>query len=207
MDVCLLASPNAEELGRTPGRRKLGSFSRPRFLSSSSEWEKLFYPRSEVLHLPSPPRCPEGVRPERQGSRTRRSPSVSVGNLLPPPPQPPGLGGGGASRRRPLPRPTASQRLPGPSGGAEQRWGRLRLRAHAWSLGAWPAGGPAQTQRLCPPYLPTSSAWRRRCVRRGLPRVLRAGVAHWSLVLEAAAAAATAPAAPPPPLVVAAPRA
>ena len=43
--------------------------------------------------------------------------------------------------------------------------------------------------------------------RRGLPRVLRAGVAHWSLVLEAAAAAATAPAAPPPPLVVAAPRA
>lgn len=35
--------------------------------------------------------------------------------------------------------------------------------------------GPSQTRRLHPPHLPTSSAWRRRCVRRGLPRVLSAG--------------------------------
>lgn len=73
--------------------------------------------------------------------------------------------------------------------------------------GAWSTRGPARSRRLRPPHLPTSSAWRRRCVRRGLPRVLRAGAAHWSLVLEAAAAAAAAPAAPPPPAVAAAPRA
>lgn len=60
--------------------------------------------------------------------------------------------------------------------------------------------GPSQTRRLHPPHLPTSSAWRRRCVRRGLPRVLSAGAAHWSLVLEAAAVVAEAPpSAPPPP--------
>lgn len=60
--------------------------------------------------------------------------------------------------------------------------------------------GPSQTLCLHPPHLPTSSAWRRRCVRRGLPRVLSAGAAHWSLVLEAAAVVAEAPpSAPPPP--------
>lgn len=86
-------------------------------------------------------------------------------------------------------------------------WRRVRLRAPAFRRGAWLARGPAQAWRFRPPHLPISSAWRRRCVRRGLPRVLRAEAAHWSLVLEAAAAAAAAPAAPPPPPVAAAPRA
>lgn len=114
------------------------------------------------------------------------------------------FGVGVAFRQRPLPRPTASQRLSGTGHGA---WRRdlinARARACAEATEAAHEPAPPRARVSARPHLPTSSAWRRRCVRRGLPRVLSAGAAHWSLVLEAAAAtaaAAASPSAPPPPL-------
>lgn len=150
----------------------------------------------------------------------RKKPSSSGGRPTPPPrgrtedksefPEPAGAlpignpalraGVGVVSRQHPLPRPTASQRLSG-SGRAEGR--RDLITAHACtcaeSMGAAHEPAPSKSSVSSRPHLPTSSAWRRRCVRRGLPRVLSAGAAHWSLVLEAAVLAAAPPSAPPPP--------
>lgn len=175
-----------ERLGRTPGLGKLGSFSRPRPLSPPLVRGRFFSPE-EVPTAPGS-RIPSTSRVSVRNLRLRhgwgrglQAVAVAPPNRLSTAPQVGGWGGSGLRR--------------------------VRLRAPAFRRGAWLARGPAQAWRLRPPHLPISSAWRRRCVRRGLPRVLRAGAAHWSLVLEAAAAAAAAPAAPPPPLVAAAPRA
>lgn len=177
-----------EKLGRTdPWLGKLGNFSRPRPLSPPSVRERLF--------------SPEGV-PTALGSRTPRTSRLSVRKLR----LRHGRGRGLQAAAVAPPNRLSTAPQVGGWGGAGLR--RVRLRAPAFRRGAWLARGPAQARRLRPPHLPISSAWRRRCVRRGLPRVLRAGAAHWSLVLEAAAAAAAAaPAAPPPPPVAAAPRA
>lgn len=165
-----------------------------------SQPEESFSFRTCVL---PPPSLPRSLKAAALGSRTPRAPRVSVGNLLLRHERRRGLQAAAVAQPNRLP--TAPQA--GGWGGGAERW-PVRLRAHAFRCGAGLARGPAQAWRLRAPYLPTSSAWRRRCVRRGLPRVLRAGAAHWSLVLEAAAAAAAAaPAAPPPPPVVAVPRA
>lgn len=186
-----LAFRNGDRGTGDPRLGKLVNFSRPRLPSPPSVRGRLF----------SPTKSPSAANPEAadrsaqvQGLGAHR-PFPSETSAPPGPSRGRGLQAAAVAPPNRLPTATSGGRWAGRGGGP------VRLRAHAWGCGAWLARGPAQTRRLCPPYLPTSSAWRRRCVRRGLPRVLRAGAAHWSLVLEAAAAAAAAPVAPPPPLV------
>nr|XP_035951237.1 protein transport protein sec31-like [Halichoerus grypus] len=181
---------------RTPGSENLAAS--PATPITSVGTGKAFLPNEETFRRPPTLRRPPGAPRFKDSARTarfRRKPQFPTAQ--------PGAGPPAAAVAPPNRLPTA------PSAGRWAGWGGgpVRMRAHARGCGAGLARGPAQARRLRPPHLPTSSAWRRRCVRRGLPRVLRAGAAHWSLVLEAAAAAAAAPVAPPPPLVAVAPRA
>lgn len=114
-----------EGVGRTPPGLENLAASPARDPYHLCQRKEGFSSRRGVLSPPSPPCTAEGA-PAAPSSRTPRAPRVWVGNFSIPSP-----GGGGASRRRPLPRPTVSQRLPGRSRGWGLRGGRVRLCAHA----------------------------------------------------------------------------